>query len=244
MEISLPPIRRNQKLSIQVADRIEYLILDGKIRPEQRIPTERILGDTFQVSRTVVREAIRILEARGLLVSKAGSGTYVRALQEKDVSHSLGLYISTQQGQNFSLKSLIEVRQVLEIQIAGFAAERATNQDVIKLKSILDLMCESKKDARAFAKWDLQFHLQIAKASGNSLFGILIEPLTEALLELIWAGSISPGAVDEACQFHQDIFTSIKNRDVEGAKISMHNHLIQSQRVAILGLEQRQLGDE
>ncbi len=238
MENSYSPVKRQAKLSGQVAGQIQQLILSRQINPGDRLPTERELGETFQVSRTVIREAIRILEARGLVVSQTGSGTYAQAIQGEDVSNSLGMYITTQ-GQSFTLDSLMEVRRVLEIQVVKLAAERATPQDIEKLETILQNMCLSREDVDAFSKLDLEFHLVIARASGNPLFEILIQPLTGALLELIGTGTTAPGAAEEACDFHREILNALKSRDAEKAVSAMRMHLDQSRRVTAEGLKQR-----
>jgi len=238
MDATLSPVQRKNKLSGQVEEQIQNLILSRKLQPGERMPTERELGESFQVSRTVIREALRALEARGLVESQTGSGTYVRAIQSEDVSHSLGMYITTQ-GQFFTLESLMEVRRVLEIQVVRLAAERATPQDIEKLESILEKMFESINDVKTFSQWDLEFHMAVAHTSGNPLFGIMIAPLTEALFELIWTGSETPGAVKDACQYHQNILDAIKNKDPEAAAEVMREHLDQSQRVTSEGLKLR-----
>jgi GntR family transcriptional repressor for pyruvate dehydrogenase complex len=238
MEHSYIPVKRQEKLSGQVAEQIQQLILSRQLKPGDRLPTERELGETFQVSRTVIREAMRALEARGLVVSQTGSGTYVRAIQGEDVANSIGMYINTQ-GQSYSLESLMEVRRVLEIQVVKLAAERATPQDIKMLESILENMNRFKNDTETFSKWDFEFHKMIAQASGNPLFSFQIEPMTEALFELIWTGSTAPGAIDEACEFHLEILNSLKGKNPQKAIAAMHAHLDQSQRVAAEGIKHR-----
>lgn len=227
----ITPIQRKDKLSGQVGERIQELILSRKLKPGDRLPTERELGQYFQVSRTVIREAMRTLEARGLVESQTGSGTYVRAIHEQDVANSLGLYIFTQ-GKAFTLESLMEVRRVLEFQMVRLAAERATNDDLEKLSSVLEEMRKSTEDTDTFSKWDLEFHMAIARASGNPIFGIVIEPLTGALFELVWVGSGTPGAMQDACDFHSKILDCIKKKDPDLAERTMRAHLDQCQRVA------------
>src|SRR5574342_1317761 len=101
------PVKRQEKLSVQVADQLQSSILANELKPGDRLPPERVLCDRFEVSRTVIREAISILEAKGLLTSKGGSGTYVRAIQSGDVADSIGIYISAP-SHLVSLEDLIE----------------------------------------------------------------------------------------------------------------------------------------
>jgi len=236
MDDILSPIQRKDKLSEQVAEKIKQLILSRQIQPGERLPTERELGESFQVSRTVIREAITALEARGLVESQTGSGTYVRALKAGDVSDSLGLFLTTQD-QEFTFESLMEVRRVLEIQVVRLIVERATKEDIHKLESILQNMCKSTGDIDIFSDWDLEFHLSLAEVSGNPLFSVMLEPLTEILFDLIWTGTSAPGAAEEACDFHRKILEFIKSHDVEQAVDAMRAHLDQSQRVTSEGLK-------
>jgi len=236
MENEYKPVKRQATLSSQVAEQIQQLILSRDLKPNDRLPTERELGETFEVSRTVIREAIRTLEARGLVVSQTGSGTYVRAMQGKDVASSLGMFINTQR-KPFSLDALMEVRLVLEIEMVKLAAQRATEENIKQLENNLEMMCQTISDPDEFSKWDLEFHLVLADACNNQLFGIILEPLTESLFELIWTGTATPGAAQEACQYHRDILDCIKKRDSECAVKIMRAHLDQAYRVTAEGIK-------
>lgn len=235
MEYSFTPVKRNDKLSNQVADYLQQSILSKSLKPGERLPTERELGDQFQVSRTVIREAIRILEARGLLDTQSGSGTYVKALQGEDVVNSLSLYLSSQD-QSYSLDAIMEVRRVLELQVVKLAAERATQEDIANLEHICTQMEQTKNDTPTFSRWDIAFHQTLAQSCHNDLFEILIEPLHEIMVELIFTGSIAPGAVEEACKFHTDILGAIKINDADLSVQLMQAHLDQAQRAATEGL--------
>src|SRR5512135_2426348 len=106
---SYRPVNRQEKLSIQVAEQIKVMIVEGKLKDGDRLPSVQNMCKTFGVSRTVIREAISILETKGLLASQAGSGTYVRSIQSEDVADSFGLFISTQD-RTVSMANLLEVR--------------------------------------------------------------------------------------------------------------------------------------
>lgn len=239
MKNQITPVVRQEKLSSQVAEQIQQLILSSQFKPGERLPTERELGDTFQVSRTVIREAIRTLEARGLVESQTGSGNYIRAMDGKDVANSIGMFITTQ-GNSFSLQSVMEVRRVLEIQVVRLAANRATQSDIQELETILAKMRLAVNDIDMFSKWDLEFHLALARASNNPLFSILIEPLTEALFEQIWTGTSAPGAAEDACDFHRRILEAIKDKNSDAAAAAIRDHLEQSERVTTEGIQQRE----
>ena len=237
------PVKRQEKLSKQVADQIKVMILSNEINPGDRLPAERDLCETFQVSRPVIREAISILEAQGLLESKGGSGNYVRALKGGDVSNSLGMFISTQ-SKSVSMMDLLEVRRVLEVQIVRLAAERITEAGIEYLEQLLDLMSDLIDDPGTFAQRDLEFHVALAKESQNPLFEIILEPLADVMLQLIYVGSNLPGTAKEACQYHRVILDRLKEKDVDGAALAMINHLGQTERVTRQGLEEKRLKSE
>jgi len=100
-------------------------------------------------------------------------------------------------------------------------------------------------------QWDLEFHLVLADACGNQLFGIILEPLTESLFELIWTGTTTAGAAQDACQYHRDILDCIKKKDSrdildcikkkdsKGAVKVMRAHLDQAYRVTAEGMKHR-----
>jgi GntR family transcriptional regulator, transcriptional repressor for pyruvate dehydrogenase complex len=240
---SYEPVKRQEKLSKQVADQIQHMILSGEITPGDRLPAERDLCDTFQVSRTVIREAISILEAKGLLESQGGSGNYVRALEGGDVSNSLGMYITTQ-SKSVSMMNLLEVRRVLEVQIARLAAERITEDGIGHLEQILASMRRLVDDPAPFAQKDLEFHVTLARESQNPLFEIILEPLADELLQLIYVGSNLPGTAQEACQYHRAILDRLEEKDVDGSARAMTDHLGQTERVTRKGLEERRLKSE
>lgn len=232
------PVKRQDRLSIQVANQIQDLILSKHLKVGDRLPPERELCQQFGVSRTVIREAIRALEAKGLLTSQGGSGTYVKGLQSEDVADSIGMYITTRD-KPISHAKLMEVRRVLEVQIAALAAERATEESIEELDGLLARMDEAQDDPHAFAKFDLEFHVALAHATGNELFEILLDPFMDALYEARRLASKLPGVPEEAMGLHRDILAKVKAGDAEGAAQAMAVHLDQSNRVILRALKQQ-----
>jgi len=240
MENTYTPIVRKEKLPRQVVEQIQQLIFSRDLNPGDRLPTERELGERFKVSRTVIREAIRTLEARGLIRTQAGSGTFVCEMQGKEVASSLGRFINSQ-NKPFSFEALMEVRKVLEIEMVRLASQRATEEDIKQLENCLNIMCKTTDDIDEFSKWDLKFHLNLANACDNQLFSIVFAPLAESLSGLIWAGTTIPGAVRDACMFHRKILDCIKNKDSKGAEKNMRAHLAQSYRVVAEGIKNQHM---
>ena len=233
---SFIPVTRQSRLSAQVAEQIQNLILQNKLQVGDRLPAERELTENFQVSRTVIREAIRILEAKGLLVSMGGNGTFVRGVNSKDVADSLGMYFSTV-GDAITHADLMEVRYLFEIQIAKLAAERITPDGIQRLEENLEGMRETMHDADKFAQYDLEFHLELARATNNHLMEVLLDPLIDGLYEERRLASMLPGIAEEAIGLHAAILERLKARDVDGTARKMQEHLEQANRVITQALE-------
>ena len=223
-------VKRHDKLPIQVANQIQDSILSRRLKVGDRLPSERELCEEFGVSRTVIREAIRALDAKGLLASQSGSGTYVERLRTKDVAGVIGMYITTRD-EIISHAKLMEVRRVLEVEIAALAAERATEESFEQFDEVMANMENARDDPSAFAKYDLEFHVALARATGNELFVILLDPFMAALYEGRRLASMAPGVPDEAIQLHRKILEKVRACDAEGAAQAMRQHLDQSDRV-------------
>ena len=228
----IQPILREQNLSIRVAQNIENMIRANELKVGEKIPSERLLSERFQVSRTVIREATRFLMAKGLLNSQAGDGTYVRNIDSGDVSDYLSLHISMQSNPT-SIENFMEIRRTLEIQIAKFAAERATEANIQELSNNLKEMKRLEDSPEEFAQKDLEFHLSMARATQNPLFEILLNPLMDSILEIIHKALGYEKAVKEATYFHQSILQKLIARDVNGAGEEMAAHLVQSRNAVI-----------
>lgn len=238
MNTTYTPVKRYEKLSNQVAEQITNMILSGALQTGDRLPAERELCATFGVSRTVIREAISIVKAKGLIESNGRNGTSVRTLQGADVANSIGMLI-TLQGHPATVEDLMEVRRALEMQTARLAAERATEEDIAEMKRILQRMEESEHDPETYPENDLKFHFALATATHNPLFLILLDPLNDALLEGIKLASQLEGVPEEGYQFHRRILEKVIARDGRGASQEMYAHLIQSQRVTSEALKEK-----
>ena len=138
------------KVFERVAVQIEQRILDGELRSGDRLPTERELAEQFQVSRTAVREALKILAQKGLVDMRPGRGTIVIDGADEALRHSLGLVMKLKLGEVGGSNTLVEVREILEIEIAGLAAARASEQEIAVLREAVRVMDENLCNADAF----------------------------------------------------------------------------------------------
>src|SRR5687768_1187938 len=136
---AIEPLEREQRLYERVVEKVLELISSGAWKPGFRLPSERELSEAFGVSRTVVREAVKALEARGVLESATGSGVSVRRADFNMVSRSLQTYMQLSNKDDFEFR-LNEVRRVLEVEMVALAAGRITSEQRTKLHQICQQM--------------------------------------------------------------------------------------------------------
>lgn len=216
-------VTREPRLPDKVAELLRSSIVDGSLRPGDRLPTERELGDQFGVSRTVVREAVRTLVAKGLLEARSGSGVYVASVGESAVRESMNMFLL---GAGLpSYAHVHEVRRVLEVEIAGLAAERADAEDVRAMEAMCDAMAAGADDLQSASAADVEFHRALARATGNRLFGVMMDAISDVLVGIRNATLGSPGRVLGGVEFHRAILRCVAAHDVAGAREAMQVHL-------------------
>jgi GntR family transcriptional repressor for pyruvate dehydrogenase complex len=216
-------IVREATLAHHVAAELEALIVGQGFRPGERLPSERELAERFGVSRTVVREAVRGVAAKGLLEVRAGSGTVVRAPSSEVAAASMTLLLSMSGGG--APAKIVEVRRTLEVEIAGLAAERRTADDLGVLAAILETAAEKIEDPETFVETDVAFHATLARATHNELFGVLLESIANIMVEVRVVGLRVAGTPERALAFHRDIFACVERGDPAGARTAMDRHM-------------------
>lgn len=194
--------------------------------PGSLLPTEDELADQFRVSRSVVREAMKMLEDRGLVEVRAGRGTTVVPAKPDRVKASLYRLIRSSGTPILEeMLQLLELRGVLEENAASLAAARATEAEIAEIESALDRMRDGSVPEEIYAA-DLQFHISIARASGNRFFEIVLEPLTEVFLKQIQLSA----KVDMGVKLHQDVLKAIQLQDPAAAGLAVRRLLSLTQR--------------
>src|SRR5579885_3446368 len=165
------PMIREAGLADRVAEHMMERVLDGTLKRGVRLPPERILAEQFGVSRTVIREAVRTLVSKGLLETRGGSGTYVRAGDAAAVGASLSPLLHAR----LPYVMVHEVRVVLETEAAGLAARRAEPRDVAAMEREVARLRQAAADADAAAASaaDAAFHLALGTATHNEMFPLL-----------------------------------------------------------------------
>jgi GntR family transcriptional regulator, transcriptional repressor for pyruvate dehydrogenase complex len=210
-----------------VAEQIEKRILDGELRSGDRLPTERELAEQFHVSRTGVREAMKILAQKGLVDMRPGRGTIVIDGAHEAMQDSIGLAMKLKLGEVGGSDKLVEVREILETEIAALAAARATEKEIAAMREAIRVMDESLNDADAFIAADNHFHEALAQATQNTLILILVNSIVNLLSEQRKQIFETEGGPQRGQFHHRRILESVIRHDPEAARDAMRAHLQQ-----------------
>lgn len=233
-DVEFPHVSR-QRLSQAITAEIEHLILEERLSPGDRLPSQQKLANQFGVSAPVVREAIQTLAARGLLDVRHGSGTYVRKPSLDILARTLKLHVRMN---HTSIMPLHEVRTVLESELAALAAERATPDDLATLDAILVKQRKYLEDPAITNEADLDFHLQLALAAHNDIFLVLLNPLIELIREYR-SVAIQYRTVNQASlEDHEAIYEAVCDGDSKRARSTMSTHLTRVKNLVLERLEQ------
>ncbi|MGH9469166.1 MAG: FadR/GntR family transcriptional regulator [Terriglobia bacterium] len=216
-----PPLPR------EAAELLSEHIITGKYAANTFLPPERELCQQMGVSRTVVREAIKLLESSGLVRIQRGLGTLVLEPRGESVSRPLKVLLRRKTDM---VKHLLETRSILEVAIAALAARRRTEENLEAMERALMAMRERPSEPEGYVDADVAFHAEITRASQNPTLGILLEPLGELLRESRMATFSGPRMVKTRLRQHEEIFAMIRDGNDEGARAAMSRHLSDTQK--------------
>lgn len=217
----LSPILKSSRMEDAV-EVVTDLITSGKIPSETMLPTEAELSRQLGISRPTVREALRMLEARGLIVSRHGVGAMV-VDQSSQVATSSILLMLKRKG--VGLEDMLEVRRMLECQAASLSAERATSDDLTAIQASIDAMGAQPRPSAENVRLDFDFHLAIARASHNLVLVTLVDAIRDLLYDTIAATHASDPNIGLRVDAHGAILDAIRRRDAEAAARAMADHL-------------------
>lgn len=210
------------RLSSQVADRIMSDVIARGLQPGDQLETEPALVERYDVSRSVIREAGRILDERGLVDIRPGRGMTVAAFDGSGIAKQYELMLELNKG---SFEQLMEMRLVLEVGISELAAVNHTEEDATLIQAALDGYNSSSEDSREVLEWDLAFHRAIAAASQNPFFVHSVDPINDYLRKT-YERSMGYAAAQEATnREHHEIANAIFARDKDLAAKATRNHL-------------------
>jgi len=217
-------VQRQPSLPDQIADTILDFITQRQLVPGQKLPPERELCERFGVSRTAVREAIRSLNAKGLVDVRAGGGVWVRQPSMGPAAELIGIAVQTAGGA-ISWAEVLETRLLLEVEMAGLAAERRTEEDLVALREAVRKLEGTTGDAEAGARADIQFHDSLAVASHNGLMPILLGAMQTVLLRARQLAYRLDDTLRDGVLHHGRILARIEAGDGDGARDAMLEHL-------------------
>lgn len=222
MKLEVATISDNQQVQNTIIGKIRDLINFKNLEPGDKLPSERMLSEKFQVTRSNVREAIQRLEFYGLLKSIPQSGTFVANI---GVIAMNGMIEDILRLEAPDFKSLVETRILLELKTARLAALRRTDDDLKHMKQTLDAYSEKVMNNEDAVQEDLLFHLAIAKASGNSTMNTFMLTITPEIITNFEKYHVcDENQAFKGIQEHTDIFEAIKDQNPKLAKEKMKIH--------------------
>jgi len=212
------------KLSSQIVQQILQQIGSGDLVEGSALPAESTLCASFGVSRSVAREAIGSLAAKGFVSVSQGAATVVAPRYSWNILDPDFLQVT---GGREYLRELQEAREKLEPQIAALAAERASAESIELLRHLATEMLREDPDPESHAQLDVRFHEAIAAATGNAVFFSLHHSLVQLGYVMRVVNAEVPGAIHRAVEWHLHIVEAIESRNPSAAEAAMRLHLNQ-----------------
>lgn len=230
-QISTPaPLRRRGRtLAEEVVSGLTERIREGQIKPGDKLPTESEVMTSFGVSRTVVREALSRLQASGLVETRHGIGTFVLA-RPAETASPFRIDLATM-GTAMDVLAMLEFRVSLEAEAAGLAATRRSDEQLAAMRRALDAMTRGATEGSDAVSADFDFHLSIARATGNRYFTDIMGHLGTMLIprSRLQVNSQERAQYLERVHIeHENIYDAIERHDPEAAKAAMRMHLTNS----------------
>jgi len=220
-----------KKVSTQIAEQIRTSILAGEFNPGEKLPPERELAEMFGVSRPSVREALNFLASTGLVETYQGGGTVVRSLVENSAGMPLSELIRIDGDRALDV---IEVRQGMESWTAWYAATRALPEDIRRLETIVNGMSANLEGLKQSEDLDAHFHTVIARATHNVVWFHMMQSIFDAMQEFqrdVWRAVYLTEDDQKLLYLHHlRIYEKIRDRDPEGAREAMMEHLTFAQK--------------
>lgn len=216
-------IGTKERLVDRVVNEIQRQIFEGKLPPGTMLPSERELCEQLGVSRTALREAVRMLVTKGLLDTRPGVGTIVKQIGSNQISESISFMLN--QDKNLTIIHLHNVRRMLEIEIARLAAVHATQEDIARLREITQEMYAALGDAEEFSLLDAEFHRTLAESTQNPLLAVLLDSIRDFFLDLLVQIQDHARQIDVTLPDHTFIIDAVEKHDRNGAAEAMQIHL-------------------
>ena len=213
---AMSPIRSRDDLATLLGGKIQA----GEFPPGTLLPSERLLAEEYHLSRSMVREALRVLDERRLIEVVPGRGSFVR---EATVDDAVERMIEMFDHRGVTLRNLIEARAMIEATAAALAAQRA---DQPARDAIVSARCQAAGSVLERVRWDLTFHLAIAQAAKNPLVLTMFHAIQPYIVELLFRSLTDDAVTREGLVFHDRIVTAIAVGKSRDATREMRAHLM------------------
>jgi GntR family transcriptional regulator, transcriptional repressor for pyruvate dehydrogenase complex len=230
-QVDLPFQELDQRRAFEkILGQIEEAIVQGRLQSGDRLPSERELAESFGASRASVREALRVLEAFGVVVARRGTGPNAGSIvadgTQTGLHSALRLSMSLLQ---IPPGDVVDVRAVLEARAAQHAATRASAEDIAQLRAIVAAM-PAADDIAEYNRLDTEFHIELARASGSVLLPVLMEALRATVKRLMLETLASLDdwidARDRLIIEHTEIIDAVAARQPDVAAITVRDHVL------------------
>lgn len=222
MNLEILSKKDNKEVLNTIISKIRDYIIYKNLESGDKLPSERMLSEKFEVSRGAIREAIQKLEFYGILNSIPQSGTFVANIGQIAIN---GIVEDILKLEESDFRSLVETRILLELKTVRLAAIRRTETDLLKIKSALDAYAKKTMNGEDAVQEDLLFHLAIAKASANSTINTLMLLITPEIITNFTKYHVcDENQSVKGVQEHLEIYEAIENQNPQLAKQKMKDH--------------------
>ena len=215
-----------KKISEEIVKQLRDLIFSGKLQPGEKLPPERELAKSLNVSRPPLREALNTLQGMGIIEIQQGNRSFVRPITTRSIYDPL---VSYSKESPLNILQVFEVRKYLDIGAVSLAAERATPKQIMKLEKFVDQLEGDLKKGRLGAKPDLDFHMEIVRITGNHVYHHLVSTVYDILQEeyrIAWGGIFNnPESKTVLLEQHKKIVSAIKMNNPQEGRRSAREHL-------------------
>ncbi len=222
----MKPIKKKKRLYHEVIERLLELIEKDKLKPGDKIPSERFIADNLGVSRTTVKEAISVLDAKGLVKIKAGVGIFLASNTKQYIQEQIRYILDDR---SLNLSDLIELRQAIEGDAAFYAAQRMTEEQRNKFINCFNRLVTAEENGEAAIEEDLQFHRAILESANNSLMLEVMDLISDRMKEILSENRYETiqdsKQIREVINEHWAIYQAIMEKKPEEARKVMWEHL-------------------
>ncbi|TYO96898.1 FadR/GntR family transcriptional regulator [Desulfallas thermosapovorans] len=216
---------KTRKIYEEIIEQVKEMINKGVLNPGDRLMTEREMAEKMQVGRSAVREALRALEAMGIIKVKPGEGTFINDTTPDALLRSF----STLAMDDETARELMELRKILEVEAAVLAAKRSNEKQLKAMSYALQQMEQDLKEGNLGEMADMNFHFAIAQAAGNSLLYKLMNTIADTMTTLLAVARqrlyLDPVNPPRLLREHKVIYRAISNSDAAAARKAMLQHL-------------------